>query len=51
MEIFVVSDLPLAEIQPLIEAEFGKWAAPAVPKGVKKFIAPPARPAKRRGSC
>ena len=44
MKLFVVSDRPLAEIQPMIDAEFGQWAAPAVPAGVKQFIAPPARP-------
>ena len=44
MEIFVVSNLPLAEIMPQLEARFGTWAAPAVPKGTKTFAAPPARP-------
>ncbi len=48
MKIFVVSDRPLAEIQPLIEAEFGKWAIPSVPAGVKQFTAPPARPTRAR---
>lgn len=48
MEIFVVSNLPLAEIQPQLEARFGKWAAPAATKGVKNFITPPARPAKAK---
>ena len=43
-KIFIVSDRPLAEIQPLIEARFGQWASPAAAKGVKAFIAPPARP-------
>jgi predicted Zn-dependent peptidase len=38
-KIFVVSDRPLAEIQPLIERSFGNWAAPAVPKGVKNLAA------------
>ena len=28
--IFVVGDLPLAELVPLLEARFGNWAAPAV---------------------
>jgi zinc protease len=42
--IFVVSDRPLSEVQPLLEARFGQWAAPAVPKGVKNFTAPPPRP-------
>jgi zinc protease len=44
LKVFVVSDRPLAEIQPLIEAEFGQWAIPPVPAGVKQFIAAPARP-------
>ncbi len=48
MEIFVVSNLPLAELLPQLEARFGNWAAPAAPKGVKNFTAPPARPAKAR---
>jgi predicted Zn-dependent peptidase len=48
MKVFVVSDRPLAEIQPLIEAEFGKWATPSVAAGVKQFTAPPPRPAKAR---
>jgi predicted Zn-dependent peptidase len=42
--IFIVSNLPLSEVQPLLEARFGAWTAPAVPKGVKAFIAPPPRP-------
>ena len=42
-KIFVVSDRPLAELQPLLEARFGHWAPPAVAKGVKTFTAPPAR--------
>ena len=48
MKIFVVSDRPLAEIQPLIEAEFGQWATPPVPAGVKQFTAAPARPTSAR---
>jgi len=44
LKIFVVSDRPLAEIQPLIEAEFGSWATPATPAGIKQFSAPPPRP-------
>jgi predicted Zn-dependent peptidase len=43
-KIFVVSDRPLSEIQPLIEARFGHWTAPAGPKGTKTFTAPPPRP-------
>src|SRR5439155_9875409 len=44
VKLFVVSDRPLAEVQPLIEARFGHWAPPASPKGVKAFTAPPPRP-------
>jgi predicted Zn-dependent peptidase len=44
VKIFVVSDRPLSEIQPLLEARFAKWAAPATAKGVKNFSALPARP-------
>jgi predicted Zn-dependent peptidase len=42
-KIFIVSDRPLAEVQPLLEARFGHWTPPATAKGVKAFIAPPAR--------
>ncbi len=48
MEMFVVSNLPLSELQPLIEARLGNWAPPAVPKGVKSFTTPPQRPAKAK---
>lgn len=45
-EIFVVSNLPLAQLTPQLEKRFGSWAVPAgVAKGVKNFTAPPARPA------
>ncbi|HUP67122.1 MAG TPA: pitrilysin family protein, partial [Sphingomicrobium sp.] len=44
-KLFIVSDRPLSQVQPLIEARFGQWAAPAVPKGVKNFAAPAPRPA------
>jgi zinc protease len=47
-KIFVVSDRPLAELMPLLNAQFGAWAAPAAPKGVKAFGAIPARPATSR---
>lgn len=43
-KIFVVSDRPLSEVQPQLEASFGQWAAPATPKGTKTFTAPPPRP-------
>ncbi|HEX8263590.1 MAG TPA: pitrilysin family protein, partial [Allosphingosinicella sp.] len=35
--IFAVGDLPLAELVPMLEARFGSWTAPAVPKGTKNF--------------
>jgi predicted Zn-dependent peptidase len=44
--IYVVSDKPLAELQPMLDARFGEWAAPSVPKGAKVFPAtvPAAKP-------
>jgi len=48
MQVFVVSNLPLAEVQQQIEQRFGTWAAPAAPKGVKQFAAAPARPKAER---
>jgi predicted Zn-dependent peptidase len=36
-KLFVVSDLPLAELTPKLEAAFGDWTAPSAPKGVKSF--------------
>jgi predicted Zn-dependent peptidase len=45
VEIFVVSNLPLAQLTPQLERRFGTWAAPPVAKGAKNFTAPPARPA------
>ena len=48
VKIFVVSDRPLAEILPLLNAQFADWQAPAVPKGVKAFNAPVTRPATSR---
>ena len=46
LKIFVVGDTSLAEIQPLLEARFGHWQAPATPRGTKAFSAaiPDARP-------
>jgi predicted Zn-dependent peptidase len=35
MQIFIVSDRPLAEIQPLLEQRFGTWTAPALPRARK----------------
>lgn len=35
--IFVVSDLPLSDVTPQLEAAFGDWRAPSVAKGTKDF--------------
>jgi predicted Zn-dependent peptidase len=43
-ELFVVSDLPLAELKPQLEAAFANWHAPAAPRGTKTFGAPIAKP-------
>ena len=48
MEIFVVSDRPIAEVQAELDRHFGQWQAPASPKGAKQFTAPPARPTSPR---
>jgi predicted Zn-dependent peptidase len=48
LEIFVVSNLPLADVQQQLEAHFGTWSAPAVAKGEKLFTAPPQRPKAER---
>ena len=48
LKIFVVSSLPLNEVKALLDARFGSWAAPAAPKGVKTFAAPPPRPAAQK---
>ena len=37
--IFAIGDLPLAELVPMLEARFGNWRAPAVPRGTKPFPA------------
>ena len=42
-KIYIVSDRPLGEIQPLIEARFGNWTPPAAQKGVKTFTQLPPR--------
>jgi predicted Zn-dependent peptidase len=47
-ELFVVSDLPLAELKPQLEAAFASWHAPAVAKGVKAFTVAPPTPAGSR---
>ena len=36
-KLFVVSDLPLAEVTAQLNAAFGDWTAPAAPKGTKAF--------------
>ncbi|MEO7241173.1 MAG: pitrilysin family protein [Sphingomicrobium sp.] len=48
VEIFVVSNLPLSDVQPALDRRFGSWVAPAAAKGVKNFAAPPARPSAER---
>jgi predicted Zn-dependent peptidase len=47
-KLFVVSDRPLAEVQPLLEARFGTWTSPGTPKGMKAFTPTPPRPASPR---
>ncbi|WP_188760903.1 M16 family metallopeptidase [Sandarakinorhabdus glacialis] len=43
VRIFVVGDIDMAEMKPLLEASFGGWKAdPATPKGTKAFPAIPA---------
>ncbi|KQY96565.1 pitrilysin family protein [Brevundimonas sp. Root1423] len=37
--IFVVSDQPLAQVTPQLEAAFGDWRAPAAARGTKDFTA------------
>ena len=37
--IFIVSDRPLAELTPMLEARFGAWAAPSAARGTKAFEA------------
>ncbi len=46
MEIFIVSDVPLAQLQPMLEQRFANWARPSVAKGTKSFAAkiPAAKP-------
>jgi zinc protease len=39
-KIFVVSDRPLSEITPILNASFGQWVPPASAKAVKDFSAP-----------
>jgi predicted Zn-dependent peptidase len=39
--IYAVGDIPLAELVPQLEARFGNWTPPSVPKGTKDFAATP----------
>ena len=48
VEIFVVSDRPLAEIQAELDSRFGTWQPPSAPAGEKQFASPPERPASPR---
>ena len=45
--IFAVGDMPLAELVRQLDARFGNWAAPGIPKGVKSFEATPPVPRAR----
>jgi predicted Zn-dependent peptidase len=47
-EFFVVSNLPLAQVQAQLEKAFGSWQAPAVAAGEKRFAAAPPRPSSPR---
>ena len=47
-KMYIVSDRPLAELMPLLQAQFGTWQAPASAKGVKVFGALAPRPATSR---
>jgi predicted Zn-dependent peptidase len=46
-KIFVVSSAPLSVVQPLLEASFGTWRAPAVAAGAKPVDAPTPAPQSR----
>jgi zinc protease len=35
--IFAVADIPLSELVPQLEARFGNWQPPALPRGTKQF--------------
>jgi zinc protease len=48
LKIYVVSDLPIDQIMPKLEAHFGTWQAPASPRGTKAFGPLPDRPATSR---
>ncbi len=44
LQIFVVSDLPLEQVQKQLEQRFGSWQAPGAAKGTKSFGDLPDRP-------
>ena len=44
VRMYVVSDRPLSEVQPLLEARFGHWTAPDAARGMKSFPAALPRP-------
>ena len=46
-KIMVVSDRPLAEVQPLLERAFGDWTAPSTAKGTKNLVAATPAPKSR----
>jgi predicted Zn-dependent peptidase len=48
VKIFVVSSLPLDQVKAALDQRFGNWTAPAAPKGIKAFTAPPPRPAAQK---
>ncbi|QNM82033.1 insulinase family protein [Sphingomonas sabuli] len=48
LDIFVVSSLPLPQVQQELERTFGQWAAPAGPRGTKAFTDLPTRPTAER---
>jgi predicted Zn-dependent peptidase len=45
--IFIVSDRPLAELTPMLQARLGDWTAPSAPKGIKNFAGPVPEPQPR----
>jgi predicted Zn-dependent peptidase len=45
--IFIVSDRPLAELTPALDARFGAWTPPAAARGTKAFDAPVPAPTPR----
>jgi zinc protease len=45
--LFVVGDISLAQLVPMLEERFGSWTAPAAAKGAKNFAAPVPAPQPR----